>query len=61
VISAFFVVFFFFYEVMLAIFKCEFLEAAKAKPLSFKKKKKKQSFSLEKNLGVVLMFAENMI
>jgi hypothetical protein len=38
VISAFF--FFFFYVVMLVIFKCEFLEAAKAKTLSFKKKKK---------------------
>jgi hypothetical protein len=60
VISAFVFVFFFFYEVMLAIFKCEFLEAAKAKPLSFKQKKIK-SFSLENNLGVVLMFAENMI
>jgi len=45
VISAFFVVFFFFfYEVMLAIFKCEFLEAAKAKPLSFKKEKKTELF-----------------
>jgi len=45
VISAFFVVFFFFfYEVMLAIFKCEFLEAAKAKPLSFKKQKKNRAF-----------------
>jgi hypothetical protein len=45
VISAF-VFFFFFvlYVVMLAIFKCEFLEAAKAKPLSFKKKKKNRAF-----------------
>jgi len=46
VISAFF---FFFYVVMLlAIFKCEFLEAAKAKTLSFKKEKKKELLFGEK-------------
>jgi hypothetical protein len=37
VISAFF----FCVVMMLAIFKCEFLEAAKAKTLSFKKRKKR--------------------
>jgi hypothetical protein len=60
VISAFFFFFFFYVVMLLAIFKCEFLEAAKAKTLSFKKEKKR-SFSLERNLGVVLMSAENMI
>jgi hypothetical protein len=52
VISAF-VFFFFFvlYVVMLAIFKCEFLEAAKAKTLSFKQEKKKTELFFGEQFG----------
>jgi hypothetical protein len=46
---------------MLAILQVRILRSGKRKNPLFQKGKKKKNFSLEKNLGVVLMFAENMI
>jgi hypothetical protein len=64
VISAFIFFFFFFYGGDACDLQVRILRSGKCNTLSFEKRKinnKKSNFSLETDLGVVLMFAENMI